>query len=348
MTLGNVTFISSGETSQTGGSVFRKLASSLPVGFRIAILETPAGFELNSEKVAGRVADAIALRTGEFSPKIDVIPARKKDTPFSPDSAEVLAPLPKADLIYLGAGSPTYTVRQLQDSLAWREMIACWQQGAGLVFASAAAVAMGKFTLPVYEIFKVGEDPEWKPGLDLFRALGWELVVVSHWNNAEGGEDVDTSRCFIGRKRFDALVRRLPPGTTILGLDEHTSIILDWNSGRGLVEGKGAVTILREGKEQTHPVGEAFPLEELGAYCIPSEPFAVDLAVWEEVRKRRAAAGTDSVPPPEVTALLQDRDRLRKEGEYAKADLLRAEIENMGWAVMDTPQGAELRPLQKG
>jgi hypothetical protein len=345
---GKVTFISSGETSQTGGMVFRKLSASLPRGYRVAILETPAGFEPNSAKVAARVADAFALRTAEYSPKIDVIPARRKGTPFSPDSPDLLRPLPVADIVYMGAGSPTYTVRQLRGSLAWQQVLAGWQQGAGLVLASAAALAVGLFTLPVYEIFKAGEDPEWKPGLDLFGPIGWKLAVISHWNNAEGGEDLDTSRCFIGRERFDALVRTLPPGTTILGLDEHTAAILDWTSGKGRVEGKGTITILRDGRAQVHPADSEFPLEEIGKYRIPPEPFGVEKSVWEEVRARRTETEADPIPPPEVAALLQERKRMRQSGKYANADRIREEIEHKGWSVMDTPDGAILRPLRKG
>ena len=348
MNPGKVTFLSSGETSPTGGMIFRKLSASLPRGFRIAILETPAGFEPNSAKVAGRVADAIALRTAEFSPQIDVVPARRKAEPFSTDSAELLRPVAAADMVYMGAGSPTYMVRQLRGSLAWQQMLAGWQQGAQLVLASAAAVAVGSVTLPVYEIFKAGEDPEWKPGLDLFGPIGWKLAVVSHWNNTEGGEDLDTSRCFIGRERFDALTRTLPSGTTTLGLDEHTAAVFDWASGKGSVEGKGAITVIRDGREKVFPAESEFPLEELGEYRIPSEPFGMEKKVWEEVRTRRAENEAEVLPPPEVGVLLQDRERMRQAGRFAEADRIRMEIERMGWGVMDTPKGATLRPLRKG
>jgi hypothetical protein len=348
MNPGKVTFLSSGETSPTGGLIFRKLAGSFPRGFRIVLLETPAGFELNSDKVAGRVADAIALRAGDLSPRIDVIPARRKGSPFGTDSSEILQPIPVADWVYMGAGSPTYAVRQLRGSLAWGLVLAAWQQGADVILASAAAVAAGAFTLPVYEIFKAGEDPHWKPGLDLLGPFGWKLAVISHWNNTEGGGEIDTRRCFLGLERFDALARTLPEGTTILGLDEHTAAVLDWNSGKGTVEGKGAITIIRDGREKVFPAGEQFPLEELGGYRIPSGPFGVEPAVWEEVRARRAAAESGPVAPPEAVRLLQDREQARKSGDYAKADNLRMEIEGMGWKVMDTPGGGILRPLRKG
>ena len=36
---------------------------------------------------------------------------------------------------------------------------------------SAAAVTLGGFAVPVYEVYKVGADPEWVEGLDLLREL---------------------------------------------------------------------------------------------------------------------------------------------------------------------------------
>jgi hypothetical protein len=348
MNPGRVTFLSSGETTPTGGLIFRKLAGSFPRGFRIALLETPAGFELNSDRVAGRVADAIALRAGDQSPRIDVVPARRKGSPFGTDAPEILRPIPVADWIYMGAGSPTYAVRQLRGSLAWGMALAAWQQGADVIMASAAAVAAGAFTLPVYEIFKAGEDPHWTPGLDLLGPIGWKLAVISHWNNAEGGEEIDTRRCFIGLERFTTLALTLPKGTTILGLDEHTAAVLDWKSGKGAVEGRGTITIIRDEREKVFSAGEEFPLEELGGYRIPSGPFGVEPAVWEDVRARRAAAESGPVPPPEAVKLLEEREQVRRGGDYAKADALRMEIERMGWKVMDTPGGGILRPLRKG
>jgi cyanophycinase-like exopeptidase len=345
MALGKVVFISSGETSSTGGQVFRDIASSRKKGLRISVLETPAGFELNSDRVAGRVADSILLRTGEFAPRIDVIAARRKGTPHSPDSPAVTEPLRSADLIFLGAGSPTYAVRQLRGSLAWRILLGAWQQGADLALASAAALAMGKYALPVYEIFKAGEDPEWKPGLDLLGPLGWKLAVISHWNNAEGGKELDTSRCFIGRERFELLRSALPAGAVVLGLDEHTSAVLDWSAGTGTVEGKGTITILREGRTAVHGPGSEFPLAELGEYRIPAEPFGVEAELWDDIRTRRAAASEEPLPPPEVAARIRDRERVRRQGDYAKADALRAEIERLGWKVMDTPDGPTAKPV---
>ncbi|MGD0807947.1 MAG: cysteinyl-tRNA synthetase [Anaerolineales bacterium] len=348
MPLGNVVFFGSGETSPTGGLVFQKLAGGFDKAFRISILETPAGFEPNSAQVAGRVADFLRTKLGEKSPRISVIPARRKGTPLSPDSPEILEPLPITDWIYFGAGSPSYTVRQLDHSLAWRMILAAWQQGATFVAASAAMIAVGAWALPVYEIYKAGEDPHWKPGLDLFGALGWKLILVSHWNNAEGGEELDTSRCFVGRERFQILLDLLPEGAVVLGLDEHTTLTIDWERGMGHVEGKGAATILKNGRELVHFSGGEFPLREIGEYSIPSKPFGVEDDLWEDVLRKRASRDMTAVTPQEVLVLVRDRERIRNAGNYEEADSLRKKIEHLGWIVMDTPQGPVVKPRSTG
>jgi hypothetical protein len=133
----------------------------------------------------------------------------------------------------MGPGSPTYAIRQLRGSLAWDILRARQRQGATLIFASAATIAVGAFGVPVYEIYKVGLDVHTVPGLDFFADFGTPLLsFVPHWNNSDGGADVDTSRCFLGMDRFVQWCAQLPPDQTTVGLDEHTGIILDFRNTR--------------------------------------------------------------------------------------------------------------------
>jgi hypothetical protein len=178
---GKIAFLGSGETSLAGGRIFETLAHLLPEVPRVAVLETPAGFELNSASVAGRVADFLRMRLKNYSPRVDVIPARKRGTAFSPEDPEILKPLLDANLIFMGPGSPTYAVRQLKDTLAWDVIRARHRLGATLVFASAATISVGAWILPVYEIYKVGQDVHSLPGLDLFsNGSGYQPLFRRH------------------------------------------------------------------------------------------------------------------------------------------------------------------------
>jgi hypothetical protein len=342
---GPVVLFGSGETSPRGGQIWEAIARRLSAPLRVAILETPAGFELNSAQVAGRIADFLQVRLQNYRPQITVIPARKRGTPFSPDDPAITAPILDADVIFLGPGSPTYAVRQLRDSLAWQRVTACHRLGSALALASAAVIAISALALPVYEIYKVGEDPHWRPGLDFFAPYGLSLVFVSHWNNAEGGAELDTSRCFIGQERFAALLALLPPQTTVVGIDEQTALVMDIEAGRGQVLGLGGVTLIGSGREQHFGSGTEFPLSELGPFRTPDPATGLPPAVWAEAQAARRRVDVPPQPPAEVLALVEARQAARAAQDWATADRLRERIAGLGWQVIDTPQGPRLKPL---
>lgn len=341
MTLGQIAFLGSGETSRAGGAIFEGLVRALPEPPRIAVLETPAGFELNSNQVAGRVADFMRSRLQNFAPVVEVIPARKRGTPFSPDEGSLLGGLATANLIFMGPGSPTYAIRQLGGSLAWDLIRARHRTGAALAFASSATIAVGAWGLPVYEIYKVGEDVHSVPGLGLFADFGMQVSFIPHWNNAEGGDDVDTSRCFMGMERFAIWSGGLPPENTTVGLDEHTGLIIDFQERVCRVNGVSSVSLVRESHPRIYPTGASFPLDELG----PFEPLhdsraGVAQRAWELID--RAGSRVDTEPNQEVLALLELRRRARSSNDWTGADRLRQQIANLGWNVQDTEDGQQL------
>jgi len=341
MPIGQIAFLGSGETSLAGGRIFETLARSLPEGLKIALLETPAGFELNSAQVTGRVAEFMGTRLQNYKPQIEVVPARKRGTDFSPDDPEILKPLLSADMIFMGPGSPTYAIRQLKDSLAWDIIRARHRLGATLVFASAATISVGAWALPVYEIFKVGQDVHSVPGLDLFADFGLTLSIIPHWNNAEGGIDLDTSRCFVGLDRFNEWCDTLPAENTTLGLDEHTGIIMDFQTGEGQVLGVSSVSLVRECDPEIYATGSTVPLHELGKIYVP-EPLnaGIPANVWEMVTA--ANQPEDDSPPDEVQVLADQRQKARDEKNWSESDRLRDEIAELGWQVQDTPDGPKL------
>lgn len=341
MNLGQIAFLGSGETSLAGGRIFEALARKLPQPLNIAILETPAGFELNADLVAGRVAEFLEKRLQNYNPLITTVPARKRETAFSPDDPEIVKPLLSANMIFLGPGSPTYTVRQLKGSLAWDILRTRHRLGATLIFASAATIASGAWALPVYEIFKVGEDVHNKPGLDLFADFGLTLNFIPHWNNTEGGADLDTSRCFIGLDRFDEWCNNLPPGTTTLGLDEHTGLILDFQMRECLVSGVSSVSLVRDCDPEIYATGSRFPFSELGDFRYP-EPFesGIPADVWKMVNE--VIQSEEDHPPHNALKLLDARQKARADKNWDESDRLRDELAAHGWKVLDTPDGQKL------
>ena len=340
MTFGKIAFLGSGETSLAGGRIFEELARELAQPLNISILETPAGFELNSDLVAGRVAEFLGKRLQNYKPQISIVPARKRGTEFSPDDPETIQPLLTANMIFMGPGSPTYAVRQLKDSLAWDIIRARHRLGTTLVFASAATIAVGARTLPVYEIFKVGEDVHIKPGLDLFADFGLPLNFVPHWNNAEGGVDLDTSRCFIGLERFNEWCQLLPDDMTTIGIDEHTGLVFDLQKMECRVSGVSSVSLVRECDPEIYATGTSFPMAELGKIRLPESPEeGIPAAVIEMLRSFDEQRGDRETPPDAVLALAQVRQTARDENNWPESDRLRDEIADLGWQIQDTPDG---------
>jgi hypothetical protein len=315
---------------------------------RAAVLETPAGFQPNTARVAGKVADFLREGMAHYRPQVEVVPARQRGTPASPDDPAVVAPLFRSNLVFLGPGSPTYAVRQLRDSLAWQAIVARQRRGAALILASAAAIACGAHALPVYEIFKAGLDLHWQAGLDLWGPYGLELVFVPHWDNNEGGAELDTSRCFMGRERFARLLAMLPATATVVGIDEHTALVVDIAARTLRVVGKGGITVLGPASEQRCAGGAALDLGVLGSFHLPAPGAGLPAGVWEQAQQTPEETPPPAGPPPAVLALIQQREAARARRDWAAADALRGQIAAWGWQVLDTQAGPQLELAKSG
>jgi hypothetical protein len=370
---GLIVLFGSGEISPSGRKAWEAVLNRLPPSPKIALLETPAGFELNSARVIGRVAEFLEQRLQNHRPRVVTIPARQRGTPFSPDDPGIVEPLLTADAIFMGPGSPSYAVRQLDQSLAWNYLVARHRLGAPLILASAATIAISYCALPVYEIFKVGEDLHWKKGLDFFGLYGLQLVFVPHWNNAEGGAELDTSRCFMGQSRFARLTEMLPEDLTIVGLDENTALIMDPQSGECQVIGAGGVTLLHTGHIHTwgerapgmggsgleeiaeqrdahvhfYQNGERFSLSEIGPFRAYHPEANLPVEVWKRAQlalqpaEAEAAAG----PPSEILELAARRQAAREARNWTESDTLREQMAGLGWMVKDTKEGMLIEKL---
>jgi hypothetical protein len=341
MALGQIAFLGSGETSLAGGRIFESLARNINEPLRIALLETPAGFELNSPQVVGRVGDFMQTRLQNYKPTVDVIPARKKNSAYSPDDPQIVKPLLYANMIFMGPGSPTYAINHLKDTLTWNVVRARHRLGATLVFASAATISIGAHALPVYEIYKVGQDVHCVDGLNLFSDFGVHVSFIPHWNNADGGVDLDTSRCFVGMDRFKEWCDLVPAENETIGLDEHTGLIMDFETGRCEVNGVSSVSLVRECNPEMYASGSMFPLSELGEFRIPN-PIDKDIpaAVWDMCIN--APPLEDDQPSEDVIVLVERRAAARASKNWAESDRLRDEIAALGWTVQDSKEGYKL------
>lgn len=262
---GMIAIMGSGEMTDSMVRVHRFLLDRLPPPVRVVFLDTPAGFQMNADQLFEKAQEYFQKRFSQ--PMLQVSFKTSKD--ISPYEAEkAFRTLRQADYIFVGPGSPTYALKNWIGTPIPQILFERIQSGACFVAASAATLTLGRFTLPVYEIYKVGDELHWVEGLDLLGMFGLNVVLIPHWNNAEGGTH-DTRFCYMGEPRLSQLEALLPPEIPILGIDEHTACIVDLEAGQALIRGIGEVTLRYRGAEKTFRNGQDVPLEELKKFSIP-------------------------------------------------------------------------------
>lgn len=256
---GIIALMGSGELTQSMVRVHMDLIKSLSPPVKAVFLDTPAGFQLNVDQISRKACDYFSKHLQQSM----TVASYKSSGDTDPYEAEkAFQILREADFILIGPGSPTYAVRQWQQSPIPEILIQRIEAGACLVVASAASLTIGRFTLPVYEIYKVGEPLHWIEGINILGHFGLDLVLIPHWNNAEGGTH-DTRYCYMGEPRFRVLESLLPEEIPIFGLDEHTACLVDLEKGQATVRGIGRGTLRFRGSEKTFEKGKTFPLEKL-------------------------------------------------------------------------------------
>jgi cyanophycinase-like exopeptidase len=229
----------SGEIAPSSVDIYRSLFLTLGKrDLNIALITTPAGFQPNVQHVYGEIKEFFLKTFPDFNIVVTTIYANQRSDADNQQLVDMLSP---ADVIFCGPGSPTYAVKNLQGTLLYKQIISKVGNGTTLILASAATLAFSRHCLPIYEIYKVGEDLHWINGLDFFDS---PLTIIPHFNNREGGNDLDTTHCYIGKDRGEKLLKLLPPGEKVIGIDEHTAYIINQKTGQTEVKGKGRVTPL--------------------------------------------------------------------------------------------------------
>ncbi len=253
----------SGETAPTMVTTHRRLTSLLPSPVKAVVLDTPYGFQENAPELAAK-----AVEYFHTSINVDLAVAgltRLRDTHIAVDPVAVergLRALADADYIFAGPGSPTYALRQWAGSSVARIIVDKITNGGIVTFASAAALTLGKATVPVYEVYKVGQDVQRLDGLDILSSIGINAAVIPHFDNTEGANH-DTRFCYLGEARLQMFESVLDADTYVLGVDEHTGLVIDIDAQNATVVGNSNVTIRIRSRSFIYPTGSVIPLSLL-------------------------------------------------------------------------------------
>ena len=264
---GKIVLMGSGELTATMVEVHKGLLNQLQGSPRAAFLDTPAGFQLNVDQISQKAVDYFQKHVQQ---PLAISSFKSKDNATDLDAEKAFHILRKSAYILIGPGSPTYAVNQWIESPVPEIFAHCVNNGGCLVAASAAALTVGRFTLPVYEIYKVGQKLHWIKGIDILSKFGLNLVVIPHWNNAEGGTH-DTRFCFMGAPRFQELVTLLTEKIPVFGLDEHTACILNFDTDEAEIKGIGTVTLQSSDRKISFKSGDRIPLSLLRGDALDSD-----------------------------------------------------------------------------
>ena len=359
---GTLALMGSGELTSTMVEVHKELLADVGGTPKAVFLDTPAGFQLNVDQISQKAIDYFSRHIQQHL-SIASFKSTEITTPYEAQQAYRM--LRGANYVLIGPGSPSYAVRQWRQTPISEILIDQIESGGCLVAASAAALTVGRFTLPVYEIYKVGEDLHWVDGMDILGHFDFNLVVVPHWNNAEGGTH-DTRFCYMGGPRFNKLIALLPEDVGILGLDEHTACLINYETDEAEIKGIGKVTLYFHGKKMIFEKGQRFPIDLLRGVGIEKElgstakqpPHAAEIpkdkneAFWDHVHGIETAfrKGLEKHNPRETTNALLELDRtiwqaqqnLESEEFVSQArDTLRELIVTLGLKLESAPMDAQ-------
>jgi len=326
---------------------------------RAVSLNTPYGFQANVPQMTEKIVEYFSTSLNLAIESLDY----QSFSRSTEVSREVFRQgIRAANYVFSGPGSPSYAVHQWTPIGIDQDLRSTLAGGGVVCFASAAALTLGAFTVPVYEIYKVGTEPFWLNGLDVLSMAGVRGAIIPHFDNAEGG-NYDTRYCYLGEDRLVQLERQLADDVGVLGIDEHTAAILDLEADTLSVLGKGNAYWRRAGDTRTYESGSIVKLEEIRSF----EPTAVASVAAQapvatpidELAASAAMGGDTSIeaiatlarlaksggkgfidPTPLVEGLLQLRVEARAKRDFALADELRDAMVNAGIEVNDGPDGS--------
>ena len=347
--------LGSGELAPPMVKTYRGLFEGLD-NRRGVYLNSPYGFQENVPQLSEKIEQYFATSLQWHFEQASLTHHEVNDLRHR---AAFLNAIENASVIFAGPGSPTYALRQFAAVDLGSTLRQRIESGALVCFSSAAALTLGSHTAPIYEIYKVGDEPLWRDGLNVLDLFGLDCAVIPHYDNAEGGNH-DTRFCYLGASRLSFLESLLPKESAILGVDEHTAAIFSLDTDTVTVEGRGHAYWRVNGKDKKLANGTSTPLKELrGVERIElSQPapamddnedlFTVILRgdeagarALEKLMGQAAHGAPGRIDPANlVSRLLEIRSSARSEGHYAIADQIRDALTDSNIEIHDGPSGS--------
>ena len=355
---GAIAILGSGETSPNLVSVHREMINRLKKVTNPLIINSPFGFQENVNEISDKLREFFNT---SLNMDTQILSYRTRNEINTVDYFKCLEKIDKSNFLFSGPGSPSYAIKIWGETEFPKSFKTLLENDGSLVFSSAAATTLGEYTLPVYEIYKVGQEPYWINGLDILSTFGIKASVVPHFNNKEGGNH-DTRFCYMGESRFDNLRSQID--SNIIGIDEHTGLIIEGESNTGKVYGIGMVTVISGEKTQQYSPGDTISFDEFTVVennkvvpiiteVVETEPTSninevSDLITENSIDQKsinkilskikinlEALEDKTKIIDPLLNLTLDVRRKLRLEGKFELSDLIRDQLEKLNIEIND-------------
>lgn len=207
---GPIALVGSGEylpvMNQTDRALLERVGG--PAAARVVVLPTASGLEDLSSPQRW-----IRLGLDHFKALGARVAAAEILTRDDTHDPRWLPLLEAADMIYFSGGSPQHLVATMAGSPAWDAIRRRYEAGAVLAGCSAGAMAFGGVTAAPGAV-RAGHELVWQQALGVLP----RLVVLPHF---------DRMASYVGQDRLKQTVQAVPPGMTLIGVDEHTALVRD-------------------------------------------------------------------------------------------------------------------------
>ena len=259
-------------------TVHRELLSRLRAWPPAIALATPYAFQENAPDVSTRTqryfADSVGLQVrvaAGTSPNADPGMAPPLIPPDEEDDARQAAAIRAADWVFAGPGARHTRSRTGKPGRSR----AGSGPGAGGRRADRAGLGgrrhRGRFTLPVYEIYKAGGAPRWLDGSTCSARSAHRRAHPPL--RQRQGRRYDTGAVYLAKRGWPSWSATFPLDAAVLGVDQHAAVLID----------------LRQRHSSPRPGRRDGPAS--GVASCPRVP-AVDggCATWSRASRRRRTA----------------------------------------------------------
>jgi hypothetical protein len=342
--LGKIAILGSGETSPNLVSVHRELLED-GASSNCFMIDSPFGFQENADQLVEKIQDFYKT---SLNIEINLATFRKSEELNSKSFFKTIQLLESASFIFAGPGSPSYASKLWSGNQIQSILLKHLSEGKNALFASAAATTLGENTLPVYEIYKVGKDPFWEKGLNILNAYELSCSIVPHFNNKEGGNH-DTSYSYVGKNRMKKLLKQ--SYSNILGIDEHTALVISGKEGLFRVQGLGKLTVINKKGIHEFDNGTTEDLSILQDLLKPdkkntknpkeiSKNESQDTNYLKQIAKLEIEVEKNKLNNERFSKIVEElislRGKLREEKNYELSDTIRNILESCNLQIEDS------------